>query len=183
MNPIEELQSEYEAIAKHLEGAREISLLNNHNKNFRKILLLAAGSFFEYQITSILSDFARKKSGNDQRLITFLEKQAISQKYHQLFDWGQKDNPEKPQKNANAFWKLFGDSFKAEVDQSIKTDEETRKAIEAFLEIGHLRNILVHSNLAAYNYDQKTSIEIFHLYRAALPFLAFLRNRLDVTNT
>jgi hypothetical protein len=45
--------------------------------------------------------------------------------------------------------------------------------------IGHLRNILIHSNFAEYVYEQKTPQEIFDLYKAALPFLVFLKEKLN----
>lgn len=190
ITPVEQLKKEYDEISEYLKTQSQPSLYNDLNKNFRKVLLLAAGSYFENQITLILSNFVRNKSNNDERLINFLEKQAISQKYHQLFSWGKKDAPESPGKDANTFFKLFGDNFKSQVDNEItpqKLDNQEiinyklklKDSIKAFIEIGHLRNILVHSNFAAYNYDQKTSDEIFALYISALPFLEYLKYKLN----
>ena len=189
MNPVEQLKHEYQLIAEYLEATQQISLLSDLNKNFRKVLLLSAGSYFEHKVTSILSDFARSKS-NDDRIVNFLEKQAISGKYHQLFDWGKKDKPDEPGKSANTFFKLFGENFKAQIDTEIKvvsTDtpeekenrEKIKSSMEAFIEIGHLRNILVHSNFADYNYDQKTTDEIFQLFQKAEPFIEYLQRKLD----
>ncbi|MCD9186308.1 MAG: hypothetical protein LUM44_07730 [Pyrinomonadaceae bacterium] len=188
MNPVEQLKSEYESIAEYLKSNNEISLFSDLNKNFRKVLLLSAGSYFEHTVTSILSEFVRAKS-EDERIVNFLEKQAISGKYHQLFSWGSKDKPEEPGKNANVFFKLFGDDFKAAIDGELKAKngetaaetakrEEINLSIAAFIEIGHLRNILVHSNFADYNYDQKTTDEIFELFKRAEPFIEYLREKL-----
>lgn len=187
-NPVEQLKEEYDELVVYL-TTEQPSLLNNLNKNFRKVLLLSAGSYFETQITLILSNFARVKS-NDERIVNFLEKQAISQKYHTLFDWGKKDTPESPGKNANSFFKLFGENFKTQIDTDLKpnqADNDEQKAVrkkinesvEAFIEIGHLRNILVHSNFAAYNYDQKTTEEIYSLFQRAEPFLIYLTEKLN----
>ena len=190
MNPVEQIRNEYAALAFHLQEVGEISLLSDVNKNFRKVLILSAGSFFEHQITSVLTDFALSVSKGDRRLASFLERQAINQKYHQLFSWGEKDNPTKPVKNANTFWKLFGDDFKSAIEQELRIEKTTPQrereeresitaAIEAFVELGHLRNILVHSNFADYNYDHKTTDEIFELFQRALPFVDFVKEKLS----
>lgn len=188
-NPVDQLKNEYESLATYLKETQQISLLSDLNKNFRKILVLSAGSYFEHQITKVLSDFIREKSNNDERIINFLEKQAISKKYHQLFDWGDQDKPEGFRKNVNAFWKLFGDEFKVQIDKDLKGhDHETMEesqvrqkiiaSIEAFIEIGHHRNILVHNNFAAYDYDQKTTEEIYQLFQKAEPFISYLQEKL-----
>jgi hypothetical protein len=93
-------------------------------------------------------------------------------------------------KNANKFFKLFGDNFKAQIDIQLKAsntetqaEKEAREknvsSMEAFIEIGHLRNILVHSNFADYNYDQKTTDEIFQLFQKAEPFIEYLQQKLE----
>jgi hypothetical protein len=179
MSPVEQLKNEYEAIEKYLHDTSQISLLSDLNKNFRKVLLLSAGSYFESEITTILIDFVRTKSNNDERIINFLEKQAISQKYFQLFSWGERNNPEKPVKNASTFWKLFGDNFKSFIDSELHEKPDITESVEAFIEIGHLRNILVHSNFASYNYDQKTTDEIYELYKKAEPFIDFVKQKLQ----
>jgi RiboL-PSP-HEPN len=188
--PVEIIKQEYDVIIEYLDTQKQPSLLNDLNKNFRKVLLLSAGSYFENQITNILSNFVRTKSNNDERIVNFLEKKAISDQYSKLFDWGRKDMPDSIGKNANTFFKLFGDNFKSQIDQELKPnsgdspeEREIKKklndSIEAFIEIGHLRNILVHSNFAAYNYDQKTTEEIFELYKKAKPFLEYVENKLS----
>ena len=177
-NPVEQLRNEYKEIGDFLLKQNEVSLLNDLNKHFRKILILSAGSYFEYRITFILSNFAREKSNGDIRIINFLEKQAINQRYFSLFSWGEKDKPESPGKNANAFFRLFGNEFGSTVEAEIKENNEIEKSIRAFLEIGHLRNILVHSNFAEYVYEQKTPEEIFTLFKTAEPFLDYLMEKL-----
>jgi hypothetical protein len=179
MTSVEKVNKDYQAISEFLLSYKSVSLLNDFNDYFRKILIISGGSFFENQITKILLEFVNKKSGNDQRIVNFLQKQAISQKYHTLFDWGEKDNPDKPRENAKQFWKLFGEDFRNEIEDNIKTRPEIEVSIKAFMTIGHLRNILIHSNFAEYVYEQKTPQEIFDLYKAALPFLVFLKEKLN----
>lgn len=186
--PVEQLKNEYDELVEYL-TTQQPSLLNDLNKNFRKVLLLSAGSYFEKEITTILIEFVRTKSGDDERIINFLEKQAIAGKYHQLFEWGKQDQPDGFGKNANKFFSYFGPTTRKQIDDELKpkqneTPEEVTNrenisgSIVAFLEIGHLRNILVHSNFAAYNYDQKTTEEIYKLFEKALPFLDYIKQKL-----
>jgi hypothetical protein len=188
-NPVEQLKNEYKAIEDYLNEQKQVSLTVDLNRHLRKVLILSAGSYFEHKITAILSDFARAKSNGDERVINFLEKQAISGKYFQLFEWGKQNQPDRPGKDANKFFSFFGDNFKneAKADITIKNeDSEKQKAkknklkesIEAFIEIGHLRNILVHSNFAEYPYENKTPDEIYALFQKAEPFLDYLTKKL-----
>jgi hypothetical protein len=188
-NPVEALKSEYDELVNFI-TEKQPSLVNDLNKNFRKVLLLSAGSYFEKEITTLLSNFVREKSNDDVRIVNFLEKQAISGRYHQLFDWGKQDKPEEFTKNANRFFSLFGVDFRKQIEDELrpKMDESPQakeerekiiKSIESFVEIGHLRNILVHSNFAAYNYDQKTTDEIYSLFLRAEPFLLYLHQKLS----
>ena len=179
MGPVDQLKAEYEAIVSFLTETGQISLLSDYNKSFRKVLLLSAGSYFEHAITGVLSDFVLSKSNGDLRISTFLQKQAISGKYHQLFEWGKQDEPDKYGDNANKFWSFFGSDFKQTMSAEIKRNQSVSNAIAAFIQVGHLRNILVHSNFAAYNYDQKTTEEIYLLFKEAEPFIDFLRQKLS----
>jgi hypothetical protein len=188
-NPVEQLKNEYKAIEDYLNGQGQISLVSDLNKHLRKVLILSAGSYFEHRITTILSDFVRAKSGEDLRIVNFLEKQAISGRYFQLFEWGKQNQPENPNKDANKFFSYFGEDFKAQAKSDIKIEngdsediktEKTKleESIKAFIEIGHLRNILVHSNFAEYSYENKTPDEIFALFQKAEPFLEYLTEKL-----
>jgi hypothetical protein len=99
--------------------------------------------------------------------------------YHTYFAWGEKGNPDKPGKNANTFFALFGDEFKVTAENEINASSTLNTAVKAFLEIGHLRNILVHSNFAAYNLDNKTADEIYKLYMTSLPFIEYIKRKLS----
>lgn len=165
---VDNLWEEITSIQEILKTQKEVSLLSDYNKTIRKVLLLSCGSHFEKEMTEMLKRCVQKAT-NDERIVSFLEKQAIHQRYHTLFDWGTKNNPDQPSKNINTFLKLFGDDFKNSV--SSVNDEDFETAKNAFLEIGHIRNILVHNDFASYSYDQKTPEDIFQLYENAKKFI------------
>lgn len=175
---VDSLQTEYNSILKFLLEKNEMSLASDLNKHFKKILILSSASYFESEIHNILLECVKRITNNDSRIINFLKKKAISHQYHTLFSWGEKNEPSKPGKNANSFFALFGDDFKTLAAKEVENDGELGKAIVAFLELGHLRNILVHSNFASYNLDTKTTEEIYALYKASLCFLSYLKQKL-----
>lgn len=178
MTPLETLNNEYKSIVSFLNENSQPSLSSDVNKNFKKIIVLSSASYYEHLIQEILIEFISKESNNCTKVINFFKKKAIGMQYHTYFTWGEKDNPDKPGKNANTFFSLFGDDFKKNVESEIKADPNLETAVKAFLEIGHLRNILVHSNFAAYDLNNKTADEIFNLYKAGLPFIEYIKNKL-----
>jgi len=180
MNPVDRLKAEYESIAQLLQDQLEVSLLNDLNKHFRKVLLLAAGSYFESQVSTALGEYVRVATNGDLRLVNFLQKAAISGRYHTLFEWGKQNDIAGFGTNANKFWSYFGDQFKVETSAELKQRPEIVQAIKAFIEIGHLRNILVHSNLAEYEYEDKTTEEIYQLFKRAEPFISYMRQKLQL---
>lgn len=178
MTPVEILNEEYKSIVGFLNDSAQPSLSSDVNKYFKKVIALSAASYFEHSIQEILVSFISQESNNNSKVINFFKKKAIGMQYHTYFDWGEKDNPDKPGKNANVFFALFGDDFKKQVAEEIKSDEKLEISMKAFIEVGHLRNILVHSNFAAYNLDNKTTEEIFDLYKTGLPFVQFIHEKL-----
>lgn len=152
----------------------QLSFISDYNALFGKVLLLSCGSFFEVEITNILIEFATRKSNNDMRLSNFIQRQAIATKYHQLFDWGERDNISKPKSSLKQFLGLFGADFRDGVQKIIDTNEEIQNAIKNFLEIGHSRNIIVHKNLANYSYE-KSPEEVFEMFQSAIKIIPFFR--------
>jgi len=178
MTPVDILNNEYAAIIGFLNDNSQPSLSSDVNKYFKKVIVLSAASYFEHRIQEILLGFIRKETNNNIRALNFFKKKAIGMQYHTYFSWGEKDNPDKPGKNANAFFSLFGDEFRTNAESQIKASPELDEAMKSFLEVGHLRNILVHSNFAAYNLDTKTTDEIVDLYKKGLPFIDFIESNL-----
>ena len=178
MNAVDILNDEYSSIIKYLDDSKQPTFSSDLNKYFKKILILSSASYFEYEIQNILIEFISCVSNEDSKVISFLKKKAIGMQYHTYFTWGEKNESQKPGKNANTFFSLFGDDFKTECEKEVKANLELDRQIKSFLEIGHLRNILVHSNFAALNFDTKTSGEIYNLYLSGLKFLEYLKGKL-----
>ncbi|PZR06011.1 MAG: hypothetical protein DI539_24630 [Flavobacterium psychrophilum] len=178
MNAVESLNVEYSGIAKFLDENKQISLSSELSKNFTKVLVLSSASYFEKEIQDMLVDFVSNSSNNNKMLIAFLRKKAINLQYHTYFDWGKKDHPDRPGTNANVFFSLFGEEFKKECEQEILANKDLDKSIKAFLEIGHLRNYLAHSNFAAVTLDTKTAEDIFKLHKSAMGFIIYLSSKL-----
>ncbi len=174
MTPVEVLNGEYTEIVKFLNSNSQPSLASDANKHFNKALVLASASYFEHEIQKIIIEFFEEKTNNNVMILSFLKNKAISRQYHTYFQWEEKN---KPKKDANQFFSLFGESFKESAKQDMK-DIDLKESMEAFLEIGHLRNILVHSNFAAYSLDSKTPDEVFLLYKKGLDFISYLKNKL-----
>jgi len=178
MTPVDILYTEYLSIVGYLNENSQPSLSSDVNKYFKKIIILSAASYFEHRIQEILVEFIVKETNNHIPALNFFKKKAIGMQYHTYFSWGEKNNPNKPGKNANSFFALFGDDFKKQVEERLTQSQDLTMAMKAFLEIGHLRNILVHSNFAAYNFDNKTTDDVVGLYKSGVPFVAFIEELL-----
>lgn len=179
MSIVDSLYKEYNDIIAFLNESSQPSLASDTSKYFKKVILLSSASYFEHEIQRILIDFIETKTSNNIKAVNLLKKKAIGQNYHTFFAWGEKNDPNKPGKNANVFFSMFGDDFKNEVQKVIKNNEDLDKSIKSFLEIGHLRNILVHSNFAAFNFDNKTPEEIYTMHNDSIRFIDFIKSQLQ----
>lgn len=179
MTPVDILTAEYMSIVKYLIDNSQPSLSSDVNKSFKKMIVLSAASYFEHQIQDILMEFIRERTAGHTPAIMFFKKKAIGMQYHTYFSWGEKNEPDKPGKNANTFFSLFGEDFKKQAEEEVKSSLELKESMKAFLEVGHLRNILVHSNFAAYDFDNKTTEEVIALYKDGLSFVDFIKTMLS----
>jgi RiboL-PSP-HEPN len=178
MTPVEVLYQEYEEIVNFLRENSQPSMVSDADRYFKKVIALSAASYFEHRIQEVLVEFVSKGTSDNELAINFFKKKAIGAQYHTFFAWGEKGNPNKAGKNANVFFALFGVSFKERVEAEIAKSTSLTQSVQDFLELGHLRNILVHSNFAAYNIDNKTTKEIYEMFKSGLPFLEFVRTKL-----
>ncbi|PXF60982.1 MAG: hypothetical protein C4B59_06430 [Candidatus Methanogaster sp.] len=160
---------EFKEMIDYLETNKEISLKIVADDNLKKVLLLSAASYFEDEIKDIILSFVEKNSGNNLIIISFVKNKAVERQYHTYFDWSAR--------NANRFFSLFGDGFKDQASEDVKDNSELEKSIRAFLEIGNLRNELVHGNFAVFPIE-KTVEEIYDLYRLAHQFINYLSSKL-----
>jgi hypothetical protein len=167
---VDRLFKEFRDLVLFLKESDEISFSNTADENFRKALLMAAASYFEYRVKSALESFAKKGSKGDQRLVEFIKNKAITRQYHTYFDW--------ESSNANSFFGLFGVVFRDFMKGEVEKNGDLDKAIKAFLEIGRDRNRLVHQDFGTFSIE-KTAEEIYGLYKAAKIFVDTFQMNLE----
>ncbi|GHN03195.1 hypothetical protein WSM22_46840 [Cytophagales bacterium WSM2-2] len=167
---VDKLFVEHGELIKYLEEKKEISMKVFVEENFKKNILLCIASLFEYRITSILTNFVDRIGNKSIKLNNFVYSGAISRKYHTLFEW------ETP--NANKFFAFFGDEFKVDMKQKVKTSEELDKSIKAFLQLGQQRNLLVHQNFGE-QFIEKTADELYKEYKTADNFIKFIEEEIN----
>lgn len=149
-------------LLQYLENNNEISLRNIVESSFRKTLLLSAASYFEHQIRECILNFATERTNSDIAIIALIKVKVIERQYHTYFKWDGN--------NANQFFSLFGSDFKEYMQRVVNEDPELQKSIRSFLELGNLRNQLVHFDFASFPLE-KTMEEIYGLYKNSLHFV------------
>jgi len=147
-----------------LQVKEEWSLFSSTSDNFRKVLLLAAASYFEDAVCGCVLTHVREQ-GKSLLIESLVRNKAISRQYHTWFVWDGN--------NANQFFGLFGQDFKNQMSERVNNSAELKSSIKAFLEIGNERNRLVHGNFASFPME-KTLVEIYELYKTALAFVQML---------
>lgn len=166
---VDSIYSQHKSLIELLDERGEISLRSDVDSQFRKILLLSAASYFETEIRRHLLEFVTDRSSGDLKLVGLVKAKAIERQYHTYFQWSGK--------NANTFFALFGREFRERMVAVVNADEDLRDSIQKFLELGNLRNELVHENFANFPLE-KTSAEIYELYTRALVFVESLSDHL-----
>lgn len=166
--PVDRLYEESSSVIAAL-GRGEPSLAIAAGDNFRKALVLAAASYFEYRVSTCVLDFVQEQANGNDLVVGFVKNKAIARQYHTWFKWDEA--------NANQFFGLFGSPFKQMMNDRIKASEELRASIRAFLEVGNERNKLVHQDFASFSLE-KTLDEIYALYRQSLLFVDGLATHL-----
>lgn len=159
---VDRLHDEFVALVAFLDGAQEVSHRNVADGNFRKVLLLAAASYFEYRIQQDVIDFVGEMTSEDHVVRWLVQKKAVVRQYHTWFDWDRR--------NAHQFFGLFGEAFSQSARAVVGERPGLARSIEAFLEIGRERNRLVHQNFSAFALE-KTAEEIYETYRLAVEFV------------
>ncbi len=167
---IDKIYEDYLELFKYLENNKEISLRNDADNNFKKVLVLSTASYFEHEITQILLRFISKYSNNNSKIYSFTKRKAIDRQYHTYFDWDAK--------NANKFFSLFGDDFKGIIENDLKSNEWLERSIKDFIRIGSTRNELAHENFANFTLDM-TSKDVYELYNSAKLFIEYLTEKLS----
>lgn len=127
-----------------------------------KALVLAGASEIEVDFQRHLIEFYTELTGGSQHAASFVEKKAVKRQYHTYFAWDKK--------NANQFFGLFGPDFLAAMADKVRAEDDFEAAVRAFLELGNLRNEMVHDNFAAYALT-KTADEVHELCEKARAFV------------
>jgi hypothetical protein len=145
----------------YLSERNELSLLRTVDDSFRKTLVLSASSLFEHQISDAIQSYCARKSGADACVLALVRIKALKRQYFSYFDW---DN-----RRPGPFFALLGEDIGEQLKAESKVDP-LKSSVAAFLELGFLRNCLVHQNFAGYVFE-KTNEEVYALYQQARVFV------------
>jgi len=157
-------------MSERLEADGEISLTVSATDWLRKVLLLSAASYFEHRVVEVVLGFVSERSRSDEAITAMIKTKVVDRKYHTFFNW--------EGKNANSFFSMFGSTLADQLKAQAKSDQLIDDSVIAFLELGHLRNQLVHENFATFPIP-KTIGEIYLLYQTASRFLDFVETSLQ----
>ena len=146
-----------------------VSFRNEYIDLTRRILLISAANSFERHLCRFIPNIFC--SSNHDIIYHFISKQALSRKYHTLFQWEQ----DKTNKKANSFYSLFGDKFKNEIRQKIDSEEnlKLKEGESDFITLGNERNQVAHKGVKFAEFTR--DIEgVYNLYNSSLTFYTFL---------
>jgi hypothetical protein len=132
---------------------------------FRKALLLAIASYFERRVTESVLDVIAGPVPLAHPTRQFCQNKALKRQYHTLFQWDGN--------NANHFFAFFGSEFRDVMVARVRDTPGMADSIVAFLQLGRLRNEMVHGNFEAFIADD-TADELFEKFRLASRFVDVL---------
>lgn len=170
---IDALRRDHAALREVLLTA-EPSLWVSSEATLAKVLLIASASYTEFRVQKCLGDVYTELAEQNPPLGRFVLNKAIARQFHTYFQWSGN--------NANQFLGLFGPEFKETATKRIAEQPAVEDGVRAFLELGRLRNELVHENFAAFILT-KTADDIFALFHRSLAFLDALPELLRLGST
>lgn len=159
---IEAMLEDHHRLIEILQSTNSVSLQATVESAFAKTLLVAVASYFENRITNAVLQIFQEETNGSDALVSFVRDQAVSRGYSSWFNWNSR--------NANQFFGKFGQGFRSLMDAKIRNDNVLAQSIHAFMEIGSIRNPLVHQNYAQFNLD-KTVAEVHQLYESGVIFV------------
>jgi RiboL-PSP-HEPN len=168
---IDELFRRQKDLATYLQEQGELSFATDVEAYLSKTLLLSAASYFESRITEAIAAYAARVSMSDEALTSLVRVKVIERQYHTYFQWSEGSRSVMP------FFGMFGPTLKELAKQELKM-EHLKLAAAAFLELGELRNFLVHKNFASYMLE-KTAEEVYYLYKTAGKFVEYIEHKLN----
>ena len=169
MSIIDKIYAEHQALEHYLTENAQPSFGQAVADDFRKLLALSVASFFEHTLTEAILNFCTVKAAGDPGLVCFVRMKAVERQYSTYFQWDQK--------TPNSFCSLFGEPLGASMKNDVKNKPELKAACAAFLELGALRNRLVHQNFASFPFE-KTAEEVYEEYKSGSKFVDYIVARL-----
>jgi len=166
--PIDIVYADGKRLSEVLTAQKEVSLEVSTQANQRKILLLSTASWFEFKLCEAMRAFSAVHSNQHPGVQGVIRIKAIERQFHTWFDW--------KNKSAGSFYKLFGecgDTMKAKV----AARAELKDGEKAFLELGQIRNELVHQNFAMFPLNM-TSDEVYATYQRAALYVEWVGQEL-----
>lgn len=167
MSVVDEFYNDYRQLVELLDGPDTASLRISINDKLSRALVLVIANFYEGEIKGILLNLFQTRSTSP--LIPPFLQSSMERRYHEYFDW--KAN------NANKFFAMFGDDFRRRAFEDVRTTRALEEGMQAFMEIGQMRNVLAHEQLLGVPLP-KTADEYYALHQKALVFIQYLRDRL-----
>ncbi len=169
-NIIDNLYNDTSRLLQQLTEMGDLSLQSFANENLRKVLLLSAASWFEGRVCSAMEAFSAVHSNNHPGIQAIIKRWAVEGMYFRYFAWRER----KP----GAFYSQFGEQCSAILKSEVNASADLKLALADFLELGNLRNELVHQNFATYPFE-KTADEVYTLFQSAERFVIFVEQRLS----
>ncbi|WP_432245741.1 HEPN domain-containing protein [Arthrobacter sp. G.S.26] len=134
--------------------------LSSLNRSYHKHLLVAAASSLEDKVKALVPEIF-SRHGTD-RLGEFVAKQVMARGYHTLFEW--------KSGTAQGFFTSFGDVCGRAFRAALKDNDQLKTQHAAFMQLGQLRNQVVHNDYAS-ALVELTPKEIIGRYHLALEFV------------
>ena len=162
VSPVYALRDSQAEALGHVEGSGDLSLKLRVETEFRKSLVLSAASFFEAALTQTVIELFEEGVDGNEMLVAFVRAKAVERRYHDWFAWDSR--------NANRFFGAFGDEFRDFAKAKIVDGTMRPEWVRAFLQLGQMRNELVHRNYVAQTVEL-TEDEVMKLHDQALEFV------------
>jgi len=166
---IDRLYQEHKQLVEFLEKENQLSLIVTVDESFRKSLTLAAASYFEVRTRVYVVAYIEEVTQNNVRVVSFAKAKGVERQYHTYFDW--------KRRKAEPFFALFGSDFKTFIVSAIRNDAQLSESIDAFLELGELRNMLAHQDYAVFTMEKSVD-DIYALYKKGLNFIEVMPAKL-----
>lgn len=171
-DPIAKTLEDYREVISRLNVTNDPSLHSFTQNEFCKALLLSSASYFEHRITSLIEEVVRLASHDSDMVRAMVKQKVIDRQYHTYFNW-----KETKLSSINPFLSLFGETFSASFKAIVKDNETLAASVLAFMEVGGLRNQLVHLNYVTFPIN-KTFDEVISLYGSSVLFVKELEKQL-----